>query len=182
MVYNGKYYNKINYICFLLFFRSLAQFGLVLMTITTLATIQTKDHNDHNTQHETNTTFEQTIDISAQNDAKNGAKQNKTVLYSSFKFEDGLDTEELHKSGIVPRRLKISTLLGLDRNRTIEARFKYQYKSNGKLKASKMRSAVRVAAGQGFDAMIELYGVTEPDIIHKGWCNIIFILLMCIIK
>lgn len=136
------------------------------MTITTLATVQTKDHNDHKTQHETNTTITQATTISAQFDAEKDA-QNKTVYYSSFKFEDGLDGEELLSSGIVPRRLKISTLLGLGRNRTIGAGVR---KSSGKLKASKMRSAVRVAAGQGFDAMMELYGVQEPGIIHKGWC------------
>lgn len=160
--------NIIKLFMFLVFFRSPAQFGIVLMTITTLATVQTKDYNDHKTQHETNTTFAPTITVRAQFDAEKDAK-NKTFYYSSFKFEDGLDAEELLKSGIVPRRLKISTLLGLGRNRTIGAVQQNQFKTNGKLKASKMRSAVRVAAGQGFDAMMELYGVREPGIIHKGW-------------
>lgn len=135
------------------------------MTITTLATVQTKDNNDHKTQHETNTSFAPAINISAQLDVIKDA-QNESVYYSSFKFEDGIDAEHLLQSGIVPRRLKISTLLGLGKNRTIG--LGSQNLSNGKLKASKMRSAVRVAAGQGFDAMMELYGVREPGLIHKG--------------
>lgn len=113
----------------------------------------------------------------------------ETVFYNSgFKYEEEEEEEDDHNSDDttqsvltnniesinnknVPRtfarKLKISTLSrGGNRNHTNN---KNRKSSTGK-KRSKYRSAVRVAAGQGYDAMMELYDVKEPGLIRKGMC------------